>query len=48
MEIKQIRSDQPDCCGECGTRLTILDDSDLDNTKARCPRCGLKVTLCEE
>ncbi len=40
-----IMSDQPDCCGECDSRLELIDERPIDREQvfvAYCGRCESK------
>lgn len=40
-----IMSDQPDCCGECGSRLELIDEKRIDGEQVFVGYCGRCVTL---
>jgi hypothetical protein len=49
--IYQIISDQPDCCGECGCRLDLIETIVVNGDHlfvAECLGCHSKVFLIEE
>jgi uncharacterized paraquat-inducible protein A len=46
MTIYQIRSDQPDCCMDCGARLDFPFPSRPDD--AECLNCKRNVTMVDD
>jgi hypothetical protein len=45
MRVFVIMSDQPDCCGECGSRLELIDERKIDGEYIFVGYCGRCVTL---
>ncbi len=46
----QIMSDQPDCCGKCGSRLVLVDATHIDGERAflsHCKCCQTEVLIVE-
>lgn len=51
MRVFVIMSDQPDCCGECGSRLELIDERPIDGEHVfvgYCDRCITLTLLVEE
>jgi hypothetical protein len=49
--IYYIMSDQPDCCGRCGSRLDLLGIKVIDGERvfvSECLGCHREVLLVEE
>jgi len=40
-----IMSDQPDCCGDCGSRLEIIDETRIDGERVFVGYCGRCIAL---
>ena len=43
--IYYIMSDQPDCCGDCGSRLEIIDETRIDGERVFVGYCGRCIAL---
>lgn len=46
----QIMSDQPDCCGECGRRLDLMEITEIDGEpvfRSRCNDCQRDILVVE-
>ena len=49
--IYYIMSDQPDCCGKCGSRLDLIEIKFIDGERvfiSKCLGCQREVLLVEE
>ena len=49
--IYYIMSDQPDCCGACGSRLDLIEVKMIDDERvfvSECLGCHREVLLVEE
>lgn len=49
--IYYIMSDQPDCCGECGSRLDLIEIKVIDGERvfvSECLGCHREALLVEE
>jgi hypothetical protein len=49
--IYYIMSDQPDCCGSCGSRLDLLEIVEMDGERifvSECLGCHREVLLVEK
>lgn len=49
--IFYIMSDQPDCCGKCGTRLELLNIVQMEEErvfKSWCNECQHEVLIVED
>jgi len=49
--IYYIMSDQPDCCGKCGSRLDLLEIRMVDGVRvfvSECLGCHCEVQIVEE
>lgn len=49
--IYYIMSDQPDCCGKCGSRLDLIEIKLIDGERVfvtECLGCQREVLLVEE
>ena len=49
--IYYIMSDQPDCCGKCGSRLDLIEIVVIDSERvfvSECLGCHREVLLVEE
>ena len=50
MPIYYIMSDQPDCCGKCGSRLDLLEVRMIDGERvfvSECLGCNCEVHVVE-
>lgn len=45
LRVFVIMSDQPDCCGECGSRLEVIDETTIGGEHVFVGYCGRCVTL---
>ncbi len=47
----QIMSDQPDCCGTCGSRLALLEITELEGERvfrSYCNHCQCELLIVED
>ncbi len=47
----QIMSDQPDCCGRCGSRLALVEITYVDGEQvflSRCKSCQRDILIVED
>lgn len=49
--IYYIMSDQPDCCGKCGSRVDLLETKVIDGERifvSECLGCHREILIIEE
>ena len=49
--IYHIMSDQPDCCGKCGSRLDLIEIKEIDGEQVfvnECLGCHREVVIVED
>lgn len=47
----QIMSDQPDCCGQCGSRLALVEITELEGERvfrSYCNHCQCERLIVED